>query len=401
MCFRCWLIILSLSSFAPLADDKTYFLDRQNGDMLKYRDDQATLDLSIKAKHTDNHLYENDADKQSTDYLEISPSIKAQYHNDKHFLQLGLWLKNRKFNDFSEDDTTDRYGLLKYHHKFLSKQSVVLTGAFFNQYLDRGTSLSKGIGSRLLERDNRKSNFINIAHQLGNENSNATFTSLIGFRNTEYKNRPEVTDGLNLSAVYSIFDFQYLLSGKSYFTAKLSLEDIKHDLPLQQDRLVSTALVGIKWHKTEFTHFDLSLGTLKIEFDDGSLANKQDFKWDFKFKWSPIEAIELTAISVRAVDENRQIENSYLISDKLGLNFSYQMNDNIEIYLQNSMDILDYYFETGNETEQGFTSDMTVIYKFRSNMSLSLSYFYQRLSSFNITNEYQKNTISAGISFVL
>ena len=276
-----------------------------------------------------------------------------------------------------------------------------MSAALFDNYEERGTGISKGKGDELLARDNRKSNFVNIAYQLGNEDSNAKLISLLGRRETNYQNRRKVTASSNLSAIYSIFDFNYLVSGNSYFTAKLSLEDVRHEITTQQDRLISSALLGLKWHKTEFTYFDLALGLLNINFANGALDNKQDYKWDFKFNWSPLETIELSAITLRSVAENRQVENSYLISDQLGLNISYQLNDKIALSLQNSIRKLDYYFEDGNKTENSLNSNLTLDYQFQTNMLLSLSYRYQSLEAITLFSDYQRNTISMDVVFVL
>jgi hypothetical protein len=396
----CCLILVLVNSISVLAEDKTYYLNRHSGEMAKSLEDQTTLNLSFHAKHTDNYLYQNE-DEVSTSYFEFNPSLKAQYHNDSQMLQLGLWAKARKVNDYSEDENTDSFGLTKYHLKFTENQSMVLSAAFFDYYLERGIGLSKGEGAELKERDHQKSNFVNIAHQMGNEDSNATLTSMFGVRDTDYKNRVEVTKALNLSSKYVLFDFQYQFSGRTYLTSKVAFEDIEHDLGTQQDRNISSALVGIKWHKTEFTHFEFAAGALKIDFDEGNLANKNEFKWDAKLRWSPIEQLEFSFFSLRSVDENRQVQNSYLISDKFGLNAIYRYTDNVEFYFQNSIDKLEYYFEEGNETEDTIASEFTIFYKFRANMSVSLAYSYQELDSKVQNNNFERNTVNLGFSFVI
>lgn len=401
MVLRFVLFTLFLHSCNAYAGDKTYYLDRRSGEMLKYEDDKAVLNINIQSKYTDNHLFENDDKARSSNIYELSPSLKAQYHNDTQMLQLGLWGKSRKVTDFGEDDTTDTYGLVKYHYKLNENQSVVVSSAFFNHYLERGTGLSKGVGPLLSERDHRQSYFVNAAHQIGTEDSNAMLTSMLGFRNTSFQNRPEATDGLNLSANYLFFDFQYRLGGRSYLSSKFAYEDIKHDIGSHQDRKISSALIGLKWHKTSFTHFDITLGALKINFENGALDNKQDFKWDAKLRWSPIEQFEFSFSSLRAVDENRQVENSYLIRDKYGLTATYRYAYNIEFYWQNSYDELEYYFEDGNQSEQSLSSDITVFYKFRRNMSFSLSYIYKELESVDTLDDFKQNTVSVGFSFVI
>lgn len=397
---QCLFLITLLISSVLYADDKTYYLDRQNGEMLKYNDDQLVFNLNVNAKHTDNYLFEESSTK-STNYYELAPNIKTQYHNDNQMLQLGLWATSRKVNDFTEDDTTDSYGLGKYHYKFMHNQSVILSAAFFDYYLERGTGLSKGKGPELTERDHRESNFINIAHQIGNEDSNAILMTMIGRRNNEYTNRPEATAGLNLYANYLLMDFQYRYSDSTYVTSKLSYEDVVHDESIQQDRAIKSLLVGAKWHKNDYTHLSVSLGTVLLDFTDGALDNKQDFKWDIRFRWSPLEQIELSTFSYRSVDENRQIENSYLITDKYGLNVSYKISDRVEFYLQNSFDRLEYYFEDGNKTEDFLLSDFSVRYKFKQNMSFSFTYQYQQSESVTRQTDFERNTFGVGFSFVI
>ena len=396
------LIILVILSFhLRAADDKTYYLDSRSGEMVKFIEDQVILNLNVLSKHTNNYLYETKDKTDSTASYEISPSLKAQYHNDYQMLQLGLWVKSRKISNFSEDDTVDSSGLAKYHFKFKDNQSVVFSGAFFNNHFSRGTGLSQGQGDELKERDHRKSYFLNLAHKIGNEDSNANLTSMFGIRDTKYQNRPEATAGLNLSASFIFLDFQYSLSEKTYLTSKLSFEDVKHDIGEQQDRKISSALVGIKWHKTDFTHFDLSLGAFNVSFEDGALDSKQDFKWDAKFRWAPLEQLEFSALSLRVIDENRQIENSYLVKDKYGFTATYRYTDTIEFFSRNTYNLLEYYFEDGNESEESLISDLTIFYKFKHNMSLSFSYIYEDLKSVDGLDNYKRNSVTLGVSFVI
>ena len=109
----------------------------------------------------------------------------------------------------------------------------------------------------------------------------------------------------------------------------------------------------------------------------------------------------MSALSLRSVDENRQVENSYLIRDKYGLTMTYRYAYNLELFWQNSYDVLEYYFEEGNETENSLSSDLTIFYKFRPNMSFSLSYTHQELKSVDTMDDYQRNTLTLGFSFVI
>lgn len=399
---RLWLITLFI--FSPYligADDRTYYLDSRSGEMLKFLDDQAVLNINVLSKYTNNYLYETSNNAQSSASYEISPSLKAQYHNDYQMLQLGLWVRARKISEFAEDDTIDTSGLGKYHFKIKDNQTVVLSGAYFNNHFSRGTGLSQGQGDELEERDHRKSYFLNVAHTLGNEDSNANLTTMYGVRDTQYQNRPEATAGLNLSASFLFLDFQYRYSEKTYITSKLSFEDVRHDIGPQQDRVVSSALIGIKWHKTDFTHFDLSLGAYNVSFANEALDSKQDFKWDAKFRWAPVEQLEFSALSLRVIDENRQIENSYLVKDKYGLTATYRFTDTVEFFSRNTYNVLEYYFSDGNLSEESLTSDLTVFYKFKHNMSLSLSYIYEVLKSVDNLDDYQRNSVNLGISIVI
>jgi hypothetical protein len=61
----------------------------------------------------------------------------------------------------------------------------------------------------------------------------------------------------------------------------------------------------------------------------------------------------------------------------------------------------EYYFEEGNETEDTIASEFTIFYKFRANMSVSLAYSYQELDSQVQNNNFERNTVNLGFSFVI
>ena len=298
-------------------------------------------------------------------------------------------------------NSTYNYCLIKYHQSINENQSAIISAAFFNNYLERGQGLSKGTGTELEERDHRKSYFVNAAYQLGNDNSNAILKSLIGYRESTYQNRLEATQGLNHDAIYTQLDFQYNVSGKTYLTSQVTYEELNYDTNTQQDRGVTSVLAGMKWHKEEFTHFDFSLGSYFLDFDSGALQDLNDFRWKTKFRWSPIERIELSLESARSVDENRQVENSYLITDKYEFLFSYKFNEKLELFIQSRFDDSEYYYEDRNQREEAFSNNVSLFYKFRDDMSVSIGYVYKELNAIEEDIDYEKNQLVLGFGFVL
>jgi hypothetical protein len=372
-------------SLTIMAREEVY-LDDYIGELTKLKENGYLLNAVTQTQHTDNYLFNHD-NAQDAMIFEIKPRLLAQYQKEKHMLQLGAWAVGRKIDNVVEKSTVDLYSFLKFHSKLSDSQSLVLSASYADKSPQRGTGISRGFGEVLIERDHKRSNFVNVAYQLGSENTNAQLTLLYGHRDLRYLNRKDITAELNSESNYYNALFDYYFYTDSAFSTEIFYESIKHDLSDTLDRNIGSALFGIKWDKSVFTSVDFLIGTNFISFEQGNLANDQNFKWDIEIEWIPLDYLKVELTSGRVFDETRQVGNSYLISDELNVALTYHVNDVVVTSLQQSYTRTNYIFEDDLQEEKGLSTSVGVVYKFRPRVNFSLSYTYHDVESDVLVND--------------
>lgn len=356
------------------------------------------FDFGLSINNTDNHLFD-DINKSSTTSIEFSPTINSEYKTDTQLVELDLGFNLRKFTNFSVDDSVDSTALIKYHYKFRHNQKIIFSTSFSEHHLERGQGFSKGL--TLLERDEQKQRSFDIAHQLGNVDSSAILLSAVGVRDIDFTNRKDASEAFNLSASFIELDFSYKLGDRTFIISNLSAENVNYDSESQQDRIVSTALAGIRWAKTEHTNISTSFGLLKLNFDQGQLTNKVNFNWNVQSNWSPIEPLVLSVSFFRSADQSDELENSYLISDNISININYKLTDYFHLSSKIVTGKSDLFFEDRRESEDLSIYMINLLYKITPDMSVVLAYEHEKLESIDINNTYDKNTLTMEFRYVI
>lgn len=276
----------------------------------------------------DNFLRSDD-NKQTTNFLKISPQLFIQTQGSGSLFQFQATANYFTFDEFSSDDHYDFSVLSKFHLRFAESQKIFLSGFIADDYEYRGTGLSLGEPNAIEEGDTRRNGFVNAGYLYGHQDSLARAKFLIGYRDFSYLTREQITNSLAYSSNYFQGDFDYLITGKTYFSTKVQYEDLSYDLNADLERKQYLALAGVKWESTELTQLHLLLGYEKAIFTNQIFKENDRFAWQVKLLWNPINRIRLDFTSGSEINDSYKIDQSISYSNYYDIGLDYDFNDEL------------------------------------------------------------------------
>lgn len=344
----------------------------------------------------DNFL-RSDNDKQSTSYLDVAPELFIQTQGDGSLFQLQAQANYFTFNNFSTDDHYDFSLLSKFHLRLAESQKVFLTGFIKDQYEYRGTGLSLGAPNALEEGDSKRNEFLNIGYLYGHQDSLARAKVLVGYRDFAYLTRKAITKPLTYSSNYLQGNFDYLITGKTYFSTKMQFENFSYDGNIDLERKQYLALAGVKWQSSELTQLHLLFGYEKAVFDNEIFEDKNRFAWQINVLWNPIEYVRLNFTSGSEIKDSNKIVKSVNFANYYGVNLSYDFNDRVLFNVSAKVMNEDVAGLENKLTEEHFISAMRLQYQWRHWLTAFVQFNYDSFDSNLGNNDYDLQTASLGI----
>ena len=356
-----------------------------------------TLSTEIKTEYgqIDNFLRSHN-DKQSTSFLELSPDLFIQTQGEGSLFQLQAKASYFAFDEFSNDDHLDFSVLSKFHLRFAESQKVFLTGYIADSYEYRGTGLSLGKPNTLEEGDTKRDEFLNFGYLYGHQDSLARAKLLLGYRNFSYLTREDITKRLAYSSSYAQGNFDYLLTGNTYFTTKLQYEDFSYELNDDLERKQYLALGGVKWRSSELTQLQLLLGYEKAVFTNEAFQEKDRFAWQVKMSWNPLNRIHFDFSSGSNIKDSYKLIKSVSYANYYELGLRYDFNEKVEFVMRGKI-INEDVVSLGTTTQEDNLETTTRFqYQWRHWLSVYAQYDYNTFNSTRIMHDYDLQAISVG-----
>ncbi len=356
------------------------------------------LQGSVKADlgQIDNFL-RTETSKQNTSYVQISPELFIQTQGEESLFQIKATLDYLAFEKFSSDDHVDFSVLSKVHFKLAESQKLFVTGFIGDDYEYRGTGLSLGEPSSIDEGDTKRNEFFNVGYLYGHQDSLARAKILLGYRDFSYQTRASLTSQLSYSSNYLQADFDYLITGKTYFSTKVQLEDFNYQANVDLERKQYLALAGVKWHSSELTQLHLLMGYEKAVFNNETFANKARFAWQINLLWNPIERIRINFGSGSQISDSFKIAKSINFSDYYSVDLTYDFTDRIALNMSGKM-IKEDVVEVDNEIEEEhFETTVRLQYHWREWLSIFTQFSYDNFDSTVVINNYDVQAASVGV----
>jgi|GEM_PF-1177422 len=390
----CSSLILALIPFHSSAEAPDFSLANIDSELIK--GNALRFDIGTEIGHIDNFLFQDKA-TSDTGFIKLDPEVFVQAQFTQSLFQLKANTAHYKFRDSSEDDHSNFEISAKYQFKFTPKQAIFVQGLLEHEYEYRGTGLSLGEADSLVKGDDKKRQQAELGYLYGNQDSVAKLEFSLDYGDHQYKSRREITHLLDSEQMGIKLGFDYLLSGKSYFTSLFSYQDIKLINNSALNRRQYSALFGLEWQSSAISHFEGLFGYQQASFDDEQL-DSDGFKWQLTFDWSPLEHTLVTLHSGRNFENASKLEDSYRIVDSYLLGIRQSVSNRLNLTVNMGLNAEESIFVVRSEQEDFLNANIEFDYQWRDWLSFFIRYQFQQLDADIQSIQYERNSVSLGIS---
>lgn len=395
---RCLLLFIAFISYSSMSFSDTVSSSRDslNGEFSFSEGNLLLTKIKTDFGQIDNFLRSYD-DKQETNFFDVSPELFIQTQGDGSLFQLQAQASYFTFDEFSRDDHYDFSLLSKFHLRFAESEKIFITGFIADNYEYRGTGLSLGTPNSLAEGDTKRDEFLNIGYLYGHQDSLARAKFLVGYRDFSYLTRKHITKQLAYSSSYFQGEFDYLISGKTYFSTKMQYEDFSYDMNVDLERKQYLALAGVKWQSTELTQLHLLFGYQKAVFANKAFDDENRFAWQVNLLWNPLKRIRLNFSSGSEIKDSYKIVKSVNFANYYGVDLTYDFNQSLLLNVSTKVMSEDVIGIESEITEEHFETSMRIQYQWRHWLTAFTQYSYDSFDSTIATNDYDLQTASVGM----
>jgi len=361
---------------------------------------KLTTKLSSEYGQISNFLNQSD-NKKSTGYFKIEPSVFLQSQMSRHLVQLNANVSHYKFTDFKEDDHSDLLLQPKYFFKLDNNKTLFAEIKWSEDYEYRGTNLSLGDAESLMTGDDTKTVSTNLGYLYGQEGSIAKLKLSVGQQDFRYKTRREHSQLLDRKDTSAKAEFDYLLSGKTYFAIDLDYtqSDFKHNSSINKNKYA--ALIGVKWQSTAITQLQALAGYHELSFDDKSLAKDSGFKWRVAVNWRPTKFTQVNINTLRDFETANRIADSYRVVDSTNLQISSQFTDYFQVSTVIGYKTEEIVYTGKTDDEDYFYSELKLKYQRNEWLTLFAGFTFKELDASEEQLSYQARSLSLGFSVII
>jgi len=393
--FPFYIVILVYSSLS-FSKAVSSNIDNLNGEFSFTEGNLLSSSIEASLGRSNNFL-NSQHDKKSITTVDLSPELFIQKQSEGTLFQLQALGEYQANSNFSQDNHLDYSLLSKFHLRFAQSQKVFVTGFITDKYEARGTGLSLGDADSLLKGDTKRNQFFNVGYLYGHEDSQARAKFIAGYRNFGYQTRKNVTQQLSYSSQYFQGNFDYLMSGKTYFSTKIEYEDFSYSNNDALERQQYQALAGVKWRSTELTQLHLLLGYEKAIFEHNAFAEEDRFAWQVNFLWSPLQRLRFNVTSGSSIKDSYKIRQSINFADAYGLTVSYDVNDRLTLQLSGKLVNEDVVSTDSTISEDHIENLLQMQYQWQHWLSFFARYQYDSFDADIVLNNYDVQVISTGV----
>jgi hypothetical protein len=357
-----------------------------------------TAKLSSEYGQISNFLSQNSKNEQETNYIKIEPSVFIQTQLSRHLMQLEANVSHYQFSEFSEDDHNNLFFKPNYFYKLDQNKTLFADLSLQEKYEYRGKGLSLGDANSLTTGDDKKTVAANIGYLYGQIDSVAKLKLSIGQKDFRYKTRREQSRTLDRVDNIAVANFDYLMSGKTYFAVDLAYtqSDYQHNAPLNKDEYA--VLVGMKWQSTSITQFQALIGYQALTFEDKLLASDNGFKWRVDINWQPTLFMKMNINTQRNYEAANRLADSYRVVNSANLQLTNQFTDYFETSVAIGYKQEEVFYIDETDDEDYLYSEIKLNYKRNDWLTVFANFTYSELEASDDRLNHQGNSLSLGFS---
>lgn len=387
----CFFLLFTVSGYSAVNNYNGEFPFKEGNFFLsQIKTDYGQIDNFLRS-------YDN---KEDTSFLTISPEIFMQTQGSGNLFQLKANASYIKFDQFSDDNHYDFSLLSKFHVRFAESQKIFVSGYLADTYEYRGTGISLGAANLLDEGDTRRNGFINLGYLYGHKDSLARVKFLVGHRDFSYLTRKSITKPLAYDSNYVQGDFDYLITGKTYFSTKVQYESVSYDQNEDLDRKQYLGLAGIKWESTELTQLHFLIGYQSANFSNATFKTEDGFAWQVTMFWNPLERIRFDLSSGSDIKDSYKINKSVSVSNFYSMGLLYSFTDELTLSIDSKIVNEDIIGEFISSKEDHFEFKTNIEYQWRYWLSTYARFNYNTFDSTQLKYDFDLQAFSVGLEVI-
>lgn len=394
------IIFLLFFSINALAD--TGKLTRSTGNFeFGYQEgNQLNISAHTELGYIDNYFYQ-ESNKEATRYWLLGTSAFTQGMSDRHLAQLQFNLKKLSFDKFDEDNHTNLSVFSKYYYKFAVQQKLFVSASFEEQFEYRGTGLTQGYPFSVEKGDRKENGLLNIGYQYGDHLSVGKANIVVGRKFGKYVTRRHFSSSKDFESDFIHSELDYLLSGKTYLSARYEFADIDYQNQPTVSRQEHTLYTGVKWEVSELSHFALLLGAQKLEYVNDNQESVESFRWRANYTWSPLASLQLGFKSGRYNTEANEQLASYKVVDDYGFDANYTFNERLIFLLDLNYQEQAIVFQNSEREDEQVTISPIIQYQFNEWLKANFEVNYSKRASNFDQFDYDRRKIAVSIVITL
>ncbi len=280
--------------------------------------------VSVKEIFSDN-IYYTPTDEKRDSILETSPGVKMQLPIRMHRFEAEYWAVDRRYHQYTGDDTTDEHAKGLLDLKFGSRLSLTASGVF-----DKGHDPRSSSGSGFIEVFRSNAGYGSATYQLtGRSKVQVEYTQTKwNYMNSDFRDRDE-----GLTSGY----FYYRFLPKTSVFLEYDHKAVDYTDPTSGlNNTENSALVGIQWEITAKSRGTIKAGWMSKDYKDPAGKDFSGPRWSLNIDHKFSDESSVVLSGQRQVNEANAVGVAYYTTTGLYGEFSFRFLSKTAFLLRGS-----------------------------------------------------------------
>lgn len=271
--------------------------------------------VDVAGRYVDN-LFRSHEDEKETWITEIAPRVQAWLQDGNNTYALAYKLVDTNYASSHADDYTDHQVNLDIHHEFNAKNVMNLMGEYYDGHEERGTGLSQGSISQLIDEPvEYERTRAGGDYTYGNRNSRGRIELAANIVSYEYQNFRDFTQYRDYEADTYGGTFFWKVGNRTDALFEVRAINTEYDktdpanLAGSLDSDEMNYMVGMAWDATAKTTGSVRVGMFDREFDSRARGDDDGFHWEVDLTWKPRTYSNINLLTRRRSQETNGLGN--------------------------------------------------------------------------------------------
>jgi hypothetical protein len=319
----------SLQTSSPIGHNSQKSLSRPEGVRVDAESGFfPSITIGISREINPVRVEKNEKQEYDEDWvLTVAPQIVYRSSiNNRHAYEVGVATQYESYDEFTNLDSNSwsLFGALNLNI------SEKVQGDLYADHTE-GNDSRGGTASRILDVDEENDEYVSdtLGGRVTFGRRSNTLQFLLRAENSSWdytNNNQDSRDRNNFLIGSGVY---WNVGPKTSLFVNLDQTDIDYDQQSSSgfDSTETRNTIGIGWEPTFYTSLIFEIGNLKKDLKDPTLTDYDDTTYSGRINWSPTDRSNIGLYASQLTEESTDFESPYILSDILGVDFSYMFTD--------------------------------------------------------------------------